>query len=147
MVCLGSKKSRRITPFSSQEKVHITLTSEGWVLNVFFNLEFTCCHPMHYCFDSILTKQCDVMKRYLWIDHTYGQVGILVSGQISHEDEFSLCFVQHCGVCQAWVAISLPVKVLLVSFLAIRRLERLSCQGIIKQRYSVTPKILSEGLN
>jgi len=52
MVCPGSRKSRRITPFLSQKTVHITLPNEGSVLNFFFDGEFTCRHSVDYRFDS-----------------------------------------------------------------------------------------------
>ena len=51
MVCLGSRKSRRITPFLLQKTVHITLFTEGCVLNFFFDGEFTW-NSMDYHFDS-----------------------------------------------------------------------------------------------
>ena len=44
--CLGSRKSRRITPFLSQKTVHITLSTEGSIFNSFFDGEFTCRQSM-----------------------------------------------------------------------------------------------------
>ena len=51
MVCLGWRKSRRITPFISQKTVHISLPAEGSILNFFFDGEFTCSHSMDCRFD------------------------------------------------------------------------------------------------
>ena len=52
MFCLGSKKSRRITPFLSQKAACITLPAEGCILNFFFDGELTCHHSMDCYFDS-----------------------------------------------------------------------------------------------
>lgn len=47
---LRFRKARRITPFLSQKKMHITLPSENYVLN--FDGEFPCRHSMDCLFDS-----------------------------------------------------------------------------------------------
>jgi len=52
MVCPGSKKFRKTVPFQSQKTVHIAVSTEGWVLNIFFHGEFTCHHSVDCCFDS-----------------------------------------------------------------------------------------------
>jgi len=52
MVCLGSRKSIKITPFLSQKAVHVTLPTEGCVLNISFNGEFIFPHFMDCHFDS-----------------------------------------------------------------------------------------------
>jgi len=52
MVCPGSRKSGRITPFLFQKTVHITLLAEGSVLNFFFDGGFICHHFMDCCFVS-----------------------------------------------------------------------------------------------
>jgi len=48
----GSRKSRMITPFLSLRTVHVTLPTEGRVLNFFFDGKFTCHHCMECRFDS-----------------------------------------------------------------------------------------------
>jgi len=40
MVCPGSRKSKRITPFLTQKTVHITLYTDGCILNLFLHEEF-----------------------------------------------------------------------------------------------------------
>lgn len=52
MVCLSSRKSRRITPFQSQTTVHISLPTEVCILNLFSEGDFSCHHSMDYHFDS-----------------------------------------------------------------------------------------------
>lgn len=47
MVCPSSRKSRRILPIL---EAHITLPTEGCVLNFFFSVKFTCRHSMDYHF-------------------------------------------------------------------------------------------------
>lgn len=51
VVCLDSRKSQKITPFLSPKTVHITLPTDGFVLN-FFSDEFPTCHSMDCCLDS-----------------------------------------------------------------------------------------------
>jgi hypothetical protein len=51
MVCPGSRKSCRMTPFLSQKTAHSTLPADGCVLNFFFDGEFSC-HPVDFRFDS-----------------------------------------------------------------------------------------------
>ena len=46
MICLHTRKSRRITPFLFPKTVSITLLTEGCIINIFFGEEFTCHHSM-----------------------------------------------------------------------------------------------------
>lgn len=45
MVCLGFRKTTRITPFLSKKTENITLPTEGCILQFFFNQEFM--SPLH----------------------------------------------------------------------------------------------------
>ena len=61
MVCLGSRKSRSITPFLFQKTVHVTLPAYGCILNFFFDGEFTCHYSMDCHFDSSLQWQYHIL--------------------------------------------------------------------------------------
>ena len=50
MVCPGSRKYQKITPFLFPKTVHITLPTDGFFLN-FFNGEFKSWCSVDYCFD------------------------------------------------------------------------------------------------
>lgn len=78
MVCPGSSKSRRITPFLCQKKMHIVLLSAGWILNFFLWWGIHVTTPWM----AVLTLACS------------GDTTFSSNGSIQEIVTFSLVFVQ-----------------------------------------------------
>jgi len=132
MVCPCSRKSRRITPFLSQNAVHISLPVEVCVMNFLFRVKFTCPHSMDWYFHScsqwwhdvsslvmMQSRKCHLQPQTCLVDADklactnmqtlqYSDIATIVSN--------AQCSVLHIAICNVLIYMDEPIEKLFTSF-------------------------------